>query len=73
MTAYLGDVLTEKQQGLALFAEQAGEAAHCKMKPVMKRHSRSEDHKDHGQRQLTAVTKFASRNLKDVAQLTNRS
>ena len=52
-----------------MFAKQTGEAAHCKMKPVMGRYGRAEDHKDHGERQLTSVRKFASWNLKEVKQL----
>ena len=57
---------------MAHFAEQTGEAAHHKMKPVLTRHSRSENHKDHGLTQLTAVTKLASWNLKDVKQMTRK-
>ena len=69
VTAHLEDVLTKLQKGLAMYAEQTGEAAHHKMKPVMARHHRSEDHKDHGVRQLAAVSKFASWNLKSAKQL----
>ena len=72
VTAHLEDMLTKQGKGMAHFAEQTGEAAHHKMKPVLARHSRSENQKDHGQTQLTAVTKFASLNLKDVKQLTRK-
>ena len=66
VTAHLEDVLSKLQKGLAMYAEQTGEAAHWKMKPIMGRHCRSEDHTDHGQSQLTAVCKFASWNLKSI-------
>ena len=69
VTAHLEDVLSKLQQGLAMYAEQTGEAAHSKMKPIMGRHRRSEDHKDHGQSQLTVVCKFASWNLKSITHL----
>lgn len=68
VTAHLEEFLTRQKTGLAKFAEQTGEAAHCSMKPVMKRHSRSEGHKDHGQKQMIAVRKFGSWNLKDIKQ-----
>ena len=67
--AHLEDVLSKLQQGLALYAEQTGEGAHWKMELIMDRHHRSEDHKDHGQSQLTAVCKFASWNLKSITNL----
>ena len=68
VTAHLEEFLTRQKTGLAKFAEQTGEAAHCSMKPVMKRHSRSEGHKEHGQKQLSAIRKFGSWNLKDIKQ-----
>ena len=72
VTAHLEDMLTRQGKGMAHFAEQTGEAAHHKMKPVLGRHGRAEMHKDHGQRQLTAITKFASWNLKDVTQMARK-
>ena len=72
VTAHLEDILTKQGKGKALFTKQTGEAAHHKMKPVLARHSRSEVHKHHGLTQLTAVTKFASWNLKDVKELTRK-
>ena len=47
VTAHLEDMLTKQGKGMAHFAEQTGEASHHKMKPVLARHSRSENHKDH--------------------------
>ena len=72
MTAHLEDMLTKQGKGMAHFAEQTGEAAHQKMKPVLARHSRSENHKDYGLTQLIDVTKFSSWNLRYVKQLTRR-
>ena len=72
MTAHLEDMLTKQGKCMAHFAEQTGEAANHKMKPVLARHSRSKNHKDHGLTQLTAVTKFVSWNLKDVKQMTRK-
>ena len=69
VTAHLQYVLNKQQKGMAQFAEQTGEAAHHKMKPVLSRHGRTENHREHGTRQLAAVTKFASWNLKYVTQI----
>lgn len=72
VTAHMEDILTKQGKGMAHFAEQSGEVAHHKMKPVLAKHCRSENHKDYGLTQLTAVTKFANWNLKDMKQLTRK-
>ena len=60
VTAHLEDILTKQGKGKALFTKQTGEAAHHKMKPVLAKYCRSENHKDHGLTQLAAVINFTS-------------
>ena len=70
VTAHLEDMLTKQGKGMAHFAEQTGEAAYHEMKPADTAGLKIT--KNHGLTQLTAVTKFASWNLKDVKQLTRK-
>ena len=51
------------QCGLACYAEQAGEAIHVKMKPVIQWHKCKIGHKEHGLRQQWAVVEFSSNNI----------
>jgi hypothetical protein len=63
VTAHLAPFLAKHGRGMADICEQVGEAAHYAMAPVLQRHKVAEDNPKHGERQLTAVVKFASWNV----------
>ena len=50
------------QCGLAIYAEQAGESIHARLKPVLSRHKRKESHREHRVRQQKAIVEFSSMN-----------
>ena len=63
MTAHLEPFLAKHERGIAEVCEQVGEAVHYNMAPVLQCHKVSESNMKHGERQLTAVLKYASWNV----------
>ena len=51
------------QCGLARYAEQAGEAIHVKVKPVIQHNKWKISHKNHAVRQQRAIVEFSSNNI----------
>jgi hypothetical protein len=63
VAAHLSPFLAKHGRGMADICEQVGEAAHYAMAPVLQRHKVAESNPKHGERQLTAVVKYASWNV----------
>ena len=63
MTAHLSPFLAKHGHGMADLCEQVGEAVHYNMKPILQRHKVAEDNPRYGERQLTAIVKYASWNV----------
>ena len=61
LIAHLDSFITHHKCGLAKFAEQAGEAIHCKFKPTWQRYKRHINHQDHGNKLLSAISDFSSK------------
>ena len=67
VAAHLSPFLAKHGQGMADLCEQVGEAVHYDMAPVLQRHKVSEDKPKHGEKQLTAVVKYASLNVYNMS------
>ena len=63
LTAHLQPFLAEAGCGLARYAEQAGEAIHCQLKPTLQAHRRKECHPLHGTKQQNAIAQFSANNI----------
>ena len=63
VAAHLSPFLAKHGRGMADLCEQVGEPAHYDMAPLLQRHKVAEANPKHGERQLTAVVKYASWNV----------
>ena len=63
MNAHLELLLTQLERGLAIYAEQAGEAVHYKYKHTKSRYQRNKYHPNHGKKQVKAVSNWFTWNL----------
>ena len=61
--AHLEPLLTQLGRGLAIYAEQAGEAVHYKYKRTKSRYQRNKYHPKHGEKQVKAVSNWSSWNV----------
>ena len=63
VAAHLSPFMAKHGRGMADLCEQVGEAEHYDMAPLLQRHKVAEANPKHGERQLTAVVKYASWNV----------
>ena len=63
ISVHLEEFLSRKAVGLARYAEQASEAAHCKIKPIERRYGTNITNPSHGRRLKDVVVNFSSNNL----------
>ena len=63
LCVHVPQFLDDKDHGMAIYAEQAGEAAHAHMKPVLRRWKVKEDNPTHGQKLLRAAANYTRFNL----------
>lgn len=61
LIAHLHQFIAIKNEGLAPYAEQAGEAVHAKFKSTWQRYKRNVNHTEHGIQLQRAVSEFSSR------------
>ena len=47
---------------MGIYAEQAGESIHARLKPVISHHKRKESQRENGVRQQKAIVEFSSMN-----------
>ena len=60
VTAHLSPFLAKHGRGMADLCEQVGEVLHYDTKPILQGHKVAKDNPRHGERQLTAIVKYAS-------------
>jgi hypothetical protein len=63
MLCHIVQFLSKQTCGLGIYSEQCSEAAHCDMKPTMKRFKRKEDNIDHGRFLKNGVVTYSSRRV----------
>ena len=64
--AHLEPQLTKLGTGMAVVCEQAGEAVHCKFKPIKAQYKRNKYHSSHGKAQKLAVVHWSSWNVNAI-------